>query len=383
MPTTFDPADPALVADPYPLYDRLRAEDPVHWSDRMGAWVLTRYDDVAFALTDARFSAAERPPQRRAGRPTMMVTADPPGHTRLRRVAQPRFVAREIAALRPRVERIVAELLDAVAPAGRMDVVWDLSYPLPVTMIAEILGLPLEDRERLKRWSDAGVSGVAGRFSRPDGGMAGGGELVPYFQHAIDDRRRAPRDDLISDLVAASQRGEIDGDELLDTTIILLTAGNETTTSLIAGAVLALLRHPGQLDRIRSDPSLIATAVEEFLRYEPPVPAVTRRAKEHVEIAGRAIEAGQTVVCAIAAANRDPARFDRPNDFDIARDPNPHIAFGAGIHACIGAPLARLETEVAVAALVARFPTLRLATDAPQWAGNVILRGLRALPVAW
>jgi cytochrome P450 len=378
----FDPTTAEFLADPYPHYERLRAADPVHWCDAIGAWVVTRYDDVGFVLSDPRFSAAERPPQRRPGRPTTMVTADPPDHARLRRAARRRFTARAVERLRPRMQQIVDEALAHVEAGGRMDIVWQLAYPLPVTVIAEVLGLPAADRERFKRWSDAGVMGVAGRFagSEPARRTDGGETMDAYLRRAIDEHRDRPRDDAIGDLIDAERSGQIDADELHDTTAILLTAGNETTTGLIANGALALLRHPDQLALLRDEPSRIDRAIEELLRFEPPVQGVTRRAAQPVALHGRTIEPGQVVVAALGAANRDPERFARPEELDITRAENPHLSFGMGIHVCLGATLARAEARLAIGALACRFPRMRLAEE-PRWAGNFILRWLTGLVV--
>ncbi len=252
----------------------------------MGGWVLTAYDDVALALSDPRFSAAGRPPQPRYGRPTTMVTSDPPQHTRLRRLVSKAFTARAVERLRPRIQDMVDGLLDAVREAGWMDIVQDLSYPLPVSVIAEMLGVAPVDRPRFKRWASDGLAGVVGRFASPEErerARRSGEELQDYFLHTIAERRRQPGDDLVSSLIAAQERGQaLDDEEVLDNCTLLITAGHETTTNLIGNGMLALFRRPDQLQRLRDDPSLMSTAVEELLRFDPAVQTVTRRSKEDV-----------------------------------------------------------------------------------------------------
>lgn len=380
----YRPFSPELLADPYPMYRRLQDEDPVHWSEPTGGWVLTRYDDVALALSDRRFSAADRPPQRRYGRATTMVTADPPEHTRLRRLVSKAFTVKAVESLRPRIQEIVDGLLDAVADA-RMDIVRDFGYPLPVTVIAEMLGVPVQDRESFKRWASEGLAGIVGRLASPEDrerAHRSGDELRAYFQDAVARRRRQPRDDLVSALTAAEDEGQaLSEEEVLDNCTLLITAGHETTSSLIGNGMLALLRNPDQLGLLGDDPGLIESAVEELLRYDPPVQAVTRRALEDVEIEGRTIGAGQVVFAVVGAANRDPRRFERPDELDIGRRDNPHIGFGDGRHFCLGAPLARAEAQIGIATLIRRFPWMRLA-GAEAWGGNFIVRGATSVPVA-
>jgi pimeloyl-[acyl-carrier protein] synthase len=382
--TQYRPFTPAVLANPYPVYHRLRAEDPVHWSEPTGGWVLTRYHDVALALSDRRFSAADRPPMRRDGPVTTMVTADPPEHTRLRRLVSKAFTAKAVEAMRPRIRQIVDGLLDE-GEGQRMDVVQDFAYPLPVTVIAEMLGVPVADRDKFKRWASQGLAGIVGRLASAEDrarAQRGGEELRSYFTDAIARRRRDPGDDLISALIAAEDEGSAPSEaEVLDNCTLLITAGHETTSSLIGNSMLALLRNPDQLRRLQDDPSLIETAVEELLRYDPPVQAVTRRTLEDVEIDGRTIEAGRVVFAVVGTANRDPARFQRPDQLDIGRPDNPHIAFGDGRHFCLGAPLARAEAQIGIAALVRRFSQMRLAGP-EQWGGNFIVRGATSLPVA-
>ncbi len=398
----FNPFAPGVHADPYPMYHRLREQDPVHWSDLMDAWVLSRYADVVAILTDAdRFSADRRQARNRFaqmaqeveqdfgpfGRTPTMLTSDPPLHTRLRRLVSKAFTPRAVHNLRPRIQQIVDELLDDAGPRGGMDVVWDLAYPLPVIVIAEMLGVAPDDRADFKRWSDDVVATLGGPFVPPDvmqRARTSMEELSQYFLRAIDQRRREPRDDLISGLIAAEEQGQVlSEDEILATCILLLVAGNETTTNLIGGSVLALLQNPEQLDRLRRDPSLIQPAVEELLRYAGPVHGTGRVAKEDLAIDGRPIREGQVVFALLGAANRDPAQFRDPDSVDIARQPNEHVAFGDGIHFCLGAPLARAEAQVAIGSLIQRFPGLRLQTEELEWGGTFIIRGLKRLPLSF
>jgi cytochrome P450 len=313
-----------------------------------------------------------------------MLRTDPPDHTRLRGLVSKAFTPRTIETLRPRIEAIVSEQLDAVADAGHMDVIRELAYPLPVIVIAEMLGIPAVDREQFKRWSDEAVAsfGVTriSDFVRSRNAFK---ELQAYFARVAEERRREPREDLLSALLAAEQEGEkLTLQEVFETCILLLVAGNETTTNLIGNGLLALLRHPEQLELLRKDPSLIAGAVEELLRYDSPVQATSRFVLEDVALNGNVVQAGQQVIALLGAANRDPEHFEDPDRLDVTRADNQHLSLSQGIHYCLGAPLARLESQVAFLALLERFPNLRLAIDTPQWGDNLILRGLKSLPVS-
>ena len=397
----YNPFVPEVHANPYPVYRRLRAEDPVHWSALMEAWVLTRYDDVVAVLTDRRFSADRRQAQNRFAQETMrvqeefgpfgrtqtMLTSDPPAHTRLRKLVSKAFTARMVERMRPHIQEIVDELLDAVQGSGRLDIIHDLAYPLPVIVIAEMLGVPPQDRGEFKRWSDEIVATLGGPFVAPElleRARKSVNELADYFRGVIAERRREPRDDLVSGLIAAEEQGQVlSEDEMLATAMLLLIAGNETTTNLIGNGMLALLRNPDQMQRLRDDASLIQVAVEELMRYDGPVQGTGRVATEELEIDGRKIETGQVVFMLLAAANRDPARFENPDELDIGRRDNPHLAFGDGIHFCLGAPLARTEGQIAIETLLRRFPNPRLETEELEWGGSFILRGLKSLPVVF
>jgi len=397
----YNPFIPDVHANPYPMYARLREEDPVHWSELMEAWVLTRYEDVVAVLTDSRFSADRRQARNRFadeiarreeefgpfGRTRTMLTSDPPEHTRLRRLVSKAFTPRMVEALRPRIQAIVDDLLDSVVDDGRMDVIADLAYPLPVIVIAEMLGVPPEHRSEFKHWSDE-IVGVLGGPLVPEETLQRSRvavhQLAEYLSGVIAERRQEPREDLVSGLIAAEEQGQIlSEDEMLATAMLLLVAGNETTTNLIGNGMLGLLRDPDQLERLRADPSLVPVAVEELLRYDGPVQATGRVAMEDMEIGGRKVTAGQAVITVLGAANRDPAQFADPDQLDLERRPNEHVAFGDGIHFCLGAPLARAEGQIAFETLLRRIGQPRLASESLQWGGTFILRGLKGLPIVF
>jgi pimeloyl-[acyl-carrier protein] synthase len=391
----FNPMDPAFVADPYPTYHRLRTEDPVHHSP-LGFWVLTRYDDVVAALRDPRlvkeplaaFVAA------RFGAPVpamglSMLDRDPPDHTRLRGLVSKAFTPRVVEGLRPRIQQIVDGLLDRAAERGSMDLIEEFAYPIPVAVICEMLGVPVEDHERFKGWSLDVARGLDLIWLGPDSevgrrSVAARKALGEYFRGLIAQRRAAPRSDMLSDLIAAEEAGDkLSEVELLATCILLLIAGHETTVNLIGNGTLALLRHRDQLERLRREPALIGSAVEELLRFDGPVQRTARIPSEDVVFGGRTIAKGEMVMPFIGAADRDPAQFPDPDRLDIGRADNRHIAFGWGIHFCLGAPLARIEGQIAINTLVRRLPKLELATSEPEYRQSLTLRGLKALPVAF
>lgn len=318
-----------------------------------------------------------------------MLFADPPDHTRLRSLVSKAFTPRVIETLRPRVEALVDRMLDGVTRRGAMDVIADLAYPLPVTVISDMLGVPREDNERIHHWSlDVARSLDAIAMPVEADVMARGREasrgLHDYFRQLCAVRRKEPRDDLLSGLIAAEEAGDrLSEKELLSTCLLLYVAGHETTVNLIGNGLLALLRHREEWDRLVADPGLIPAAVEELLRFDGPVHRTGRQPRVDVEIGGTAIPAGSLVIGILPAANRDPAQFPDPDRLDVGRRPERHLAFGWGIHICLGAPLARLETQVALQRLVTRWPGLRLASEAVEWRAGATLRGLRALPVAF
>jgi pimeloyl-[acyl-carrier protein] synthase len=392
---SFNPMDPDFVRNPYPIYHRLRAEDPVHRSP-LGFWVLTRYDDVQAVLRDPRFAkeAIATVVAARFGMTTpsiglSMLDRDPPDHTRLRGLVSKAFTPRVVEVLRPHIQEIVDGLLDRAEGAGRMDLIDDFAYPLPVIVICELLGVPVEDRERFRHWGVDIARGLDGVLLPPDSeihqrSLASRRALADYFRTLIAARRAAPRGDLLSGLIAAEEAGDkLSEEELLATCILLLVAGHETTVNLIGNGTLALLRHPAELRRLRENPALIGSAVEELLRFDGPVQRTARVPSEDVTIAGKRIARGDLVLPFIGAADRDPAQFPDPDRLDITRADNRHIAFGWGIHFCLGAPLARVEGQIAINTIVKRLPKLALATEKPEHRQSLTLRGLVALPVTF
>jgi cytochrome P450 len=315
-----------------------------------------------------------------------MLFLDPPDHTRVRSRVNKAFTSRVVEGLRPRMQAIIDGLLDRAQEAGRMDVVQDFAYPLPAIVIAELLGVPAEDRGQFIKWSgdfgtllEDGVS-LEGAVQA----LRGVVEFISYFRALIAARRNAPRDDLLQGLIAAREQNDaLSEEELLGNCILLLAAGHGTTTHLIGNGTLALLRHPDQLRRLRDDPSLAPSAVNELLRYDSPVQMTGRVAVVEMRIGGKTIEPGQGVTLRLGAANRDPERFPDPDRLDLARPDLRHVAFGHGIHFCVGAPLARIEGQMAFTSLLTRFPTLDLETDTPDWEPGIVFRGLRSLPVRW
>jgi pimeloyl-[acyl-carrier protein] synthase len=387
--------DPAFVADPYPTYHRLRAEDPVHHSP-LGFWVLTRYDDVIAALRDPRLAkeAIAAFVAARFGAPVpitglSMLDRDPPDHTRLRSLVSKAFTPRVVEGLRPRVQQIVDGLLARAREKGSLDLIEEFAYPIPVNVICEMLGVPVEDHERFKGWSLDIARGLDSILLPPDSevpkrSVASRTALADYFRELIAKRRASPRADLLSALIAAEEAGDkLSENELLATCILILIAGHETTVNLIGNGTLALLRHPDQLRRLRDNPTLIGTAVEELLRFDGPVQRTARIPSEDVVIDGRTIAKGEMVMPFIGSADRDPAQFVDPDRLDIGRTDNRHIAFGWGIHFCLGAPLARVEGQIAINTLVQRLPKLALATDAPEFHQSLTLRGLKSLRVSF
>jgi cytochrome P450 len=393
---TFNPMAPEFVEDPYPTYRRLREEDPVHQSP-LGFWVLTRYDDVVSSLKDprlikepiaafvaARFGMAAPP----TGMGLSMLDRDPPDHTRLRGLVSKAFTPRMIEHLRPHIQQIVDGLLDKVEGEPGMDLIEQFAYPLPVIVICEMLGVPVADHERFKGWGLDIARGLDAILLPPDSpvaqrSMQARHALAGYFRGLIAERRAAPQDDMLSGLIAAEEAGDkLTEDELLATCILLLVAGHETTVNLIGNGSLALLRHPDQRKRLQEDPGLITSAVEELLRFDGPVQRTARIPSEDVTFGGRTIGKGEMVMPFIGAADRDPAQFPDPDRLDIGRADNRHIAFGWGIHFCIGAPLARVEGQIAINTLLKRKPKLALAAP-PQHRQSLTLRGLTTLPVSF
>jgi pimeloyl-[acyl-carrier protein] synthase len=374
--------------NPYPLYQHLLASAPVQWNEILSAWTLARYADVVASLTDARFSADRTDqgfvaPEYQLAK--SMLVSDPPDHTRLRALVSKAFTPRTVEQLRPRIISVVGELLDRIVDrGGAFDVIADLAYPLPVVIIAELLGVPPEDRVKFNEWSAvlaASLDPLVSEALANQVPIARDG-LHSYLRGIIAERRKQPQSDLISALVAVEERGEMLSEpELVVMCTLLLIAGHETTVNLIGNGTFALLRHPDAFAQLRADPSLITSAVEELLRYDSPVQMTGRIALEPVQIGGHTIEAGQWILPLLGAANHDPGQFDDPEALDLTRSPNPHVAFGRGIHFCLGSPLARLEGQIAIGALVRRLPNLTLVGE-PVRRAQITLRGLKSLPVS-
>ncbi len=394
---------PEFFADPYPVLHQLRAEAPVYWSDVLKSWVLTRYSDVTSTLRDPKlYSNAGRmtllmdqlpPAQREQMEPFKrhfaygLLHADPPDHTRLRGLVNKAFTTRAVENMRLQVRAIVEDLLDAVAPLGQMDVIRDLAYPLPALVITAVLELPAKDIDQFKHWSDDMMMVFASGRAEPDTAIRGQESLLAmraYFEQVLADRRRHLGDDLLSRLIAAEDQGSmLTAAELVSTVITLLIAGHETTTNLIGSALLALLRNPDQLEQLRRDPTLMPAAIEEALRYESPLFRLWRVATHDTELGDQRIRKGDLVSQMIGAANHDPHYFPDPDRFDISRQGTRQIAFGYGIHFCVGAPLARLEAPIALTAVLRRFPQLRLTGDVAEWKEDITMRGLKTLPVVF
>ena len=401
LPVEFNPFLPEFRENPYPFYHRLRSSDPVHWSDLAGRWVLTRYSDCVAVLRDsARFSAdpntwngfADFVAALGGPGPLMdmqtkwMLMKDPPDHTRLRTLVTKAFTPRVAEGMRPRVQAIVDGLLDEVQAAGRMDLIAALAFPLPTIVICEMLGVPAEDREQFKGWT-RDLARSLDPIVTPEI-MAAASEatvaFADYFRVLVATRRKNPQNDLLSGLIAAEEQGDrLTEDELLATAILLLGAGHETTMNLIGNGTLALLRNPDQLEKLKRDPALMPGAVEEFLRYDGSVQMTARTALVDTEIGGEIIAKGVQAIIVLGAANRDPAQFPDPDRLDITRRDNRHIVFGYGIHHCLGAPLARVEGQVAISTLLRRMPNLRLTDEPLEWRETVTLRGIKALPVTF
>ena len=389
----FDPTDRAFVANPYPRYSELRESSSLAVTAD-GLFVLTRHADVLAALRDARLSSnpAHRGdvagirglPFLADGTVQLMLLADPPAHTRLRRLANKAFTPRTVEALRPRVTELVDGLLDDAAEQGGCDLMAALAEPLPVMVICEMLGVPAADWDQFKPWSTA-VARALDAGADPtvlDDAVPAVIGFVQYFAALIEERRQSPRDDLLSALIAAEEQGEtLTTPDLFAMLILLFIAGHETTTNLIGNGTLALLRNRDQFEALRSDPGLAGAATEELLRYDSPVQVTARTATERVTVGGIELDRGQGVICGLAAANRDPRYVDEPETLRLSRGVARHVAFGNGMHHCLGAPLARVEGQVVFDRLARRFPDMVLTDDDPPYREHFVLRGLAALPV--
>jgi cytochrome P450 len=416
-----------IRSNPYPFYEKLRAHDPIHWDEELGFWVLTCYSDIDPLYTDERFSRAQglmrnfqRLPEseRQIVEPVYhsfsktVFYADPPYHTHLRGLMNHAFTPRRVERLRPYIQKIVDELLDAARNKPEVDIVRDLAYPLPVMVIAELLGLPASDRGRFKTWSDDLFAILGTVRQKPHALLERAAqslqEMTEYVKELSRKRREDPQDDLLTALLSVTEdddlacphlhpsssshaRTELIREretsstlteaELVSNINILLSTGHETTTHLIGNGLLALLQYPREMQRLQARPALLTSAIEEMLRYDSPVQITYRSALEDAPIQGKRIRKGDLVNTILGSANRDPQRFSHPNHFDITRSEGRHLGFGLGIHFCIGAPLVRLEAEIVFETILRRFPQISLATDTLEWQEHPIFRGLKSLPV--
>ena len=389
--------DPEVLANPYPLYQQFRSEDPVHWDPFLHAWVVTRYVDVVHVLH--HFSADRTPTPEHLSTMGLaalnpiaqvmvrqMLFLDPPDHTRLRALASAAFTPRRVERLRSHIQEIMDGLIDAVVPKGHMDVIAEFASPAPAIVTAEMLGVPVEDHQQLKEWS-ADFAEMLGNFQHnPDRFprvLRSVESMCSYFRSAMKQQRLHPREGLVSAMMEAKVEGaELTEDEIIANLIVTMVGGQETTTNLIGNGVLTLLRNPSEMERLRSDPSLIPSAVEELLRYESPSQHTARLAPADVELGGKQIRRRQAVIAVMGAANRDPERFADPDRLDLSRTDNRHLAFGWAAHFCFGAALARMEGQIAFETLLRRLPNLELDPSVCLvWRHNLGLRGLMALPV--
>ena len=417
-----------IRSNPYPFYEQLRNQDPVHWDEELGFWVLTHYSDIDSLYTDERFSRAQglmrgfqrlSESERHIAEPVYhsfsktVFYADPPDHTHLRGLMNHAFTPRRVERLRPYIQNTVNELLDIAQAKANVDMIHDLAYPLPVMVISELLGLPASDRAQFKKWSDD-LFAILGTVRHKSSDLLERAEqslneMTEYVKDLSHERREHPKDDLLTALLSVTEEestacphphglssahatGELvreqdaspalTQEELVANINILLSTGHETTTHLIGNGLLALLHHPEQLEKLQTQPGLLAPAIEEMLRYDNPVQITYRSALEDASIKGKQIRKGDLVNTIIGSANRDPQRFSNPDSFDITRNEGRHLGFGIGIHFCIGAPLVRLEAEIVFETILHRFPRISLGTGTLEWQEHPIFRGLKSLPVS-
>jgi cytochrome P450 len=395
----YRPNDPAVLADPFPLYARMRDEDPLHWSPRLKAWVMTRYEDVKRVCLDGAMSSdrlrpffASLPPPE-AGRVAelaryltlWMVFRDPPEHTRLRRLAAKVFNVRSMHALRPNVESLTQWLLDSLDGRETFDFIGEFAGPLPALVIMDMLGAPREALGRLKHLSDEMalfIGSARDAAEKYDRASAATREMAGIFRELITARRARPRRDLLSELVALDDAGDrLSEDELVATCILLLFAGHETTTHHLANGLRALMNFPDQMEKLRQNPGLAPAAVEELLRYDGPIGAQVRIVQQPQTLHGKPLKAGERVFLLMNAANRDPRAYPDPDRLDLGRSGVPHLTFGFGAHICLGFPLARLEGQVALPAVLARWQRIERVGAEPEWMDSMVLRGMKTLPL--
>lgn len=393
---------PEVIADPYPYFARLREEDPVHWNEKYGVWIITRYDDVVWLLRHPELFSSEvitrdprqpYPPIQASDMETyhfvqaffgdFFIQHDRPEHTEMRKVVHGYFTPKSMETWRALVQSAITDLLDEAEEQGQMDVMRDFATPLPLLVIAQMLGMPHQDRKFLRALSEKLIFIGRGEPDRMQTTAEAIRGLVDYLAPLVEERLANPGDDLLSVIASGEKRGAYTRQEVLANAVLLLLAGHETTINLICNGTLAFLRSPEQWTLLRRDPALAVRATEECLRYDPPVKSLQRLAAQEVELGGKAIQPLDRTRWFITAANRDPEKFPAPEQFDIMREPNLHIAFGSGIHHCLGATLARVEGQEAFKALGQRFPTLHLATEELEYQPSIIFRSLKSLPVTW
>lgn len=399
MSIVYDPSRDDVRRDPFPLYERLQREDPVHWSPALRSWIVTRYDDVRRVANAAEMSPDRLTPfyeslkdERRELLSEVirylrlwLVFRDPPEHTRLRKLLSGVFNARAIQSMQPRIDAVVAQVLDALDPSSEVDLVSEVAMLVPGYVILDMLGIERERFAEIKHWSDdmrtfiGTARGEAGKYERV---RRGAHEMAVFFRELIARRRADPRDDFVSAMIAARDEDDaLTEDELVATCMLVLFGGHETTTNLVSNAVNALLDHPDQFARMREDAALTDRAIEEFLRFDGPTNSIARVVAAEHELRGKTLRRGERVFAMINAANRDPAQFDRAQALDLGRDPNRHLTFGFGIHFCLGASLARMEGRSCIGEIVRRYPRLRRGAAEADWIDALIMRGLTRLPV--
>jgi cytochrome P450 len=400
--TQFDPLAPEFIANPYPVYEQLRATTPIFWHDASRMWFFTAHEDVDALLRDRRFGrtilhlmsreAAGLPPVPEHMKPFRklsdhsMFDKEPPEHTRLKSLVHKVFTPRRVEMLRTRIQAQTDVLLDVAEAQGGMDLLEDFATPLPVTVIAELLGVPEADRHHLRPWSQSIVAmyELGHTPEQERSAIQAAIDFSDYLRHLARERRIHPQDDLITALALVEEQGDaLTEDELISTCVLLLNAGHEATVNVIGNGMLALLNHPAQWQMLKDNPALVNTAIEEMMRYDTPLQLFRRWVLEDVEYNGISHKQGTEIGLMFGAANRDPLAFDQPERFDITRTHNPHISFGGGVHYCLGSPLARLELQVAIRTLIERFPTLRMDGPPPEYRPAYVIRGLKVFPVSW